>query len=102
MQEKKLDEIQEGMLTGETISCSEGRILIARGDVLTGEKIDELKAKNIQSVYVEDDLFLVEKFKHINERVEAKFKEFSDNPVMQHIASLAKSYLKCRFEKGLK
>ena len=102
MQEKKLNEIQEGMLMGETISYPEGRILIDRGDVLTGEKIDELKAENILSVYVEDDLFFVEKFKHIDERVEAKFKEFADNPVMRHIASLAKHYLKSRFKKSLR
>jgi hypothetical protein len=99
MQEKKPDELMEGMILADNCSYGQGSLLIAKGAVLRDVNIADIKARNIQAVFVEEDGSFIKKFKEIEERVDEKFKKFSQHPVMSHIAGLAKNYLKTRISR---
>ena len=100
MPSKNINELKEGMVIEKNVVGRGGGILFPQKTILDKEDIETLKFNGIQSVEIADNVDFINKFKEIDERVDKKFQVFADQPIMQHIAILAKSYLKSKVKSG--
>jgi hypothetical protein len=100
MDEKKVSELQEGMITIKEVYFGDRQVLIPRRTILTKEHIALLVAHRIESVCVSENIDFVQRFQEINERMDRKFSAFQDNPLMRHIADVAQKYFKEKIIKS--
>ena len=96
---KSFDELQTGMVVGEDVTDSYGYIIVERGTVLNATHLVLLQEKGISHVPIEENpptknqQFLKRELHEIENRINKKFEPHKKNPIMQHIASMAKQYL---------
>lgn len=100
MEEKKVSELQEGLITMKEVYFGDRQVLVGRRTILTLELIARLAAHGIDSVCVSEDVDFVQRFRMINERVDKKFSVFGNNPLMRRIAGVAKRYFKEKIVKS--
>jgi len=100
---KKVEELKEGIVLAKDIVNDDGLLLVTKGTVLDDKLLSLLKARGIKWVYVDISGInqtlspeLEEEYKKIVERIDTKFKEFSEHPVMMRISNAAKEYWKTK------
>ncbi len=105
MERKPIEELKNHMTIGQDVRTQTGQMIVPAGTAVNNEVLYLLKRHGISEVSIEDiaqaepDEKIRHQFHQIDQRIEEKFHEFDQDKDMQHLAEVAKEYLKLKVRK---